>query len=710
MGRTKVTKNPEDKKKVGKGTKKHVIKSNEPKRHSELCKEILENVKRHGKSEKTNKLYAGHVKRGKEWVKKYATMQTEVEEAYKAQRAAGGMPVEEDLEAGAELDPDFADCLDGAPLECTPTAIAMYMHDKCFGEGCGKSTVDQLHAAFLLHYNTMKGNKYHESRRFQKDEVTREWVGNPVCSPEVEQMLKTCHNKNGEADRNHTRPITMGDLQRIWAYAKIQCPDDLDASASLEHLALKTKWLFWKAYSSTGMTVWTRNNETSLLKRKHIILNPAPHPSGKEQPVQCFELNLKGRKGWQNKMSKNEHQLNGHKFMICPQPNTPWACMYTHILNWIAHYETYFHRLDDEDYIFPAFNATWTSFKRQEPISSKSINTLINETAEAAQVKGAGEFTTHCFRRGGAQYRFMYAPVGERWTLARIRWWGGWAEGEHRDTLIRYLLDELHTYEEDHSNALLLGFKIDGSVKPDSEHTQSSLLAELANSVQSLETTMSKLHSQQGQIMNPIGPQFDIVSHFPVPANPNYYTPFQYSNIIPQSIPYPSPSSQYQHTTGNTSFHPSILYNPTSAVPVGPSTTTHAQLAALSISELASPPQFFSSAASIPVIPAITRSNGSRGWKIAVQDWQYADPSRGLTRALKDWPKEWSSEIKRKVHYGQRRMIAEEFLNEYNGDEQAFCTAYPEHKDGITALVNAIRKTHQASGLRQTRRSKGKRS
>lgn len=24
----------------------------------------------------------------------------------------------------------------------------------------------------------------------------------------------------------------------------------------------------------------------------------------------------------------------------------------------------------------------------------------------------------------------MYAPVGERWTLARIRWWGGWADGE----------------------------------------------------------------------------------------------------------------------------------------------------------------------------------------------------------------------------------------------------------------------------------------
>ncbi|KAL4065470.1 hypothetical protein J3A83DRAFT_4190800 [Scleroderma citrinum] len=35
-----------------------------------------------------------------------------------------------------------------------------------------------------------------------------------------------------------------------------------------------------------------------------------------------------------------------------------------------------------------------------------------------------------------------------------VQWWGGWADGEHHDTLIHYLLDELHSYENDHSNAL----------------------------------------------------------------------------------------------------------------------------------------------------------------------------------------------------------------------------------------------------------------
>ncbi|KAF8531285.1 hypothetical protein JB92DRAFT_3105445 [Gautieria morchelliformis] len=44
--------------------------------------------------------------------------------------------------------------------------------------------------------------------------------------------------------------------------------------------------------------------------------------------------------------------------------------------------------------------------------------------------------------------------IGKHWSLATIRWWGGWAEGEHHDTLIWYLLDELYHYEEGHSEAL----------------------------------------------------------------------------------------------------------------------------------------------------------------------------------------------------------------------------------------------------------------
>lgn len=102
---------------------------------------------------------------------------------------------------------------------------------------------------------------------------------------------------------------------------------------------------------------------------------------------------------------------------------------------WIRYLETvhYGRPLDPEDYIFPAMGANGIVQPR-EHISHDTVQSWINEAttgADIRQASGGGSFSTHCFRRGGAQYRFMYAPVGERWSLAVVRWWGGWAEGEH---------------------------------------------------------------------------------------------------------------------------------------------------------------------------------------------------------------------------------------------------------------------------------------
>ncbi|KIJ19774.1 hypothetical protein PAXINDRAFT_68324, partial [Paxillus involutus ATCC 200175] len=97
----------------------------------------------------------------------------------------------------------------------------------------------------------------------------------------------------------------------------------------------------------------------------------------------------------------------------------------------------------------------------REPLSHDTIQKWINEATSGAGISRS--FSTHCFRRGGAQYHFMFAPVGQRWPLAKVRWWGGWAEQEHvdffpsaafRDILIQYLLDGLYTYETDYSDAL----------------------------------------------------------------------------------------------------------------------------------------------------------------------------------------------------------------------------------------------------------------
>lgn len=110
------------------------------------------------------------------------------------------------------------------------------------------------------------------------------------------------------------------------------------------------------------------------------------------------------------------------------------ACNAFHWLNdWIEYLEkeVYKRPLGPEDYVFPGMGAN-DIVQPGEMISSDTVQKYINEFTIGAEIRVAvGSFSTHCFRRGGAQYRFMFAPVGKRWTLKKVRFWGGWAEGEH---------------------------------------------------------------------------------------------------------------------------------------------------------------------------------------------------------------------------------------------------------------------------------------
>ena len=118
--------------------------------------------------------------------------------------------------------------------------------------------------------------------------------------------------------------------------------------------------------------------------------------------------------------------LEGHTYNIYRQPKTPAVDMYVHMLKWLDFYETYLLRrpLEANDYLFPTIGANGTSVHPKRGITAEVTRSKIVEMAEEAGIRGGKEFTTHCFRRGGAQYRFMFAPIDECWTLARIRWWG----------------------------------------------------------------------------------------------------------------------------------------------------------------------------------------------------------------------------------------------------------------------------------------------
>jgi len=102
--------------------------------------------------------------------------------------------------------------------------------------------------------------------------------------------------------------------------------------------------------------------------------------------------------------------------------------MFTHLQRWLKYLEGRLGRsLESDDFIFPYISHNGTI----DPKRAMSYDTFQKLLGEF--VAGAGltkTYTMHCFRRGGTQYRFMYAPIGRRWSLSIIRWWGGWAKGE----------------------------------------------------------------------------------------------------------------------------------------------------------------------------------------------------------------------------------------------------------------------------------------
>lgn len=194
-----------------------------------------------------------------------------------------------------------------------------------------------------------------------------------------------------------------------------------------------------------------RNDELIQLRRDDLEFGckgPAPYFENH------FKIHLSNRKGWQRKLDNDEvdshrtylscfciHMLKhnvGNVFGIYDQPNKhPINCFY-HMQAYINFLEAYYYKLEPNDFIFPAMSPNGT-IQRGEHITAAVVQIFIDEAVDMSgiEISSKTRFSTHCFRRGGAQYRFIHAPFGERWPLDWIRWWGGWAEKESVRTSVK---------------------------------------------------------------------------------------------------------------------------------------------------------------------------------------------------------------------------------------------------------------------------------
>ncbi len=107
------------------------------------------------------------------------------------------------------------------------------------------------------------------------------------------------------------------------------------------------------------------------------------------------------------------HRYPGHDYEIYHHHGNDTALnMRSHLQIWLTFlkHKVLNHPLAADEYIFPAF-ALNGLIHAHKSIDHSLIQKYINEFALEAGI--LTEYSTHCFHRGGAQYRFMYASIGE---------------------------------------------------------------------------------------------------------------------------------------------------------------------------------------------------------------------------------------------------------------------------------------------------------
>ncbi|KAF5331270.1 hypothetical protein D9611_013091 [Ephemerocybe angulata] len=560
---------------------------------------------------------------------------------------------------------ELARALDTVPNRWSYYVLQLYIgHKCCTGEKrCGKSTADSTYSAWVKEWSKSGyGGDYH------CDPETGKVTGCPAKAYEVKQLIKSIKAraaKRGEAtERHHAEAITVEDMQKTMRWSESTCPDSMLENpplASHEALAVLDKHGLYRAFATTAFTMFTRNFETCNMRYGDLDFG-GQGPAPQYRPYIGVELSE--RKGWQ-KAAGNDGVID-QTYEIYAQPDHREIDMFTHLPRWLGYLSLRLGRpLVPNDYIFP-YIAPNGVVHPNTPVSYDTIQNLLQEFVSGAGLNKV--LTTHCFRRGGAQYRFMYAPVEERWSLNAIQWWGGWAVGEGVDVLLKYLVNSLHSVENTYRSALdpdrrplANSCSVLGSNKPCEPVSKEDILDLKACLAKKMET-LSLAVSQNVTVAQ---------------------RTFSFSQTLPGAA---AMSPIINPTLPHTPYHPAASTVPTSCTPPDNVPCFN------SMSELARPVYARQARTRPPPIPGVFIPNlpaGSGAWKEAVRQWEEGDVD---LVPLRDWPPAWYTGDMRTTFgakRGDRKTVAEEY-ERLKRDDNAFLCLYPESQKGFRALLTAI--------------------
>jgi hypothetical protein len=127
-------------------------------------------------------------------------------------------------------------------------------------------------------------------------------------------------------------------------------------------------------------------------------------------------------------------RVQGHHYNVYPDSDHPSIDAYEHLSNWKNWYEWYLMKggiILPSHVIFPQISLATNLISPATLMSSDNVQKMIDVFTQGAGLcNGSARYTTHTFRRGGAQHYFMFCKPGDRMSLGMVQWWGGWADGE----------------------------------------------------------------------------------------------------------------------------------------------------------------------------------------------------------------------------------------------------------------------------------------
>ncbi|KIK74950.1 hypothetical protein PAXRUDRAFT_835844 [Paxillus rubicundulus Ve08.2h10] len=348
----------------------------------------------------------------------------------------------------------------------------------------------------------------------------------------------------------------------------------------------------------------------------------------------------------------------------------------------VFHYK---HGLEPDNCIFPAMGTNGV-IQPHEPLSHDTVQKWINEATSGAGISGS--FSTHCFRRGGAQYHFMFTPVGQHWPLAKVHWWGRWAEQEHslvgEATLVQPMsTEELHLVHTSITTDIQgLRVEIDNVTGVVHELTRVILQS---HELPTASSTSKHIPPQMTPLTIKIPPR--------IAGTPSAVVCGSIP-LLPSSTPASTTTHSHQH------LHTTVIPTDSSGAATLFSITDLGRHAnGVPGGKAPRRPSSHSIPKASLVIPDVSVLCPDRtcrlkkdSWRDIVKHWLFGDPKLDLHTPLKDWPPEWTQGANRlfAVKYFERSTIALKFINIHESNEAHFLAAYPQAERGHTALLYAI--------------------